>query len=156
MADRIAVMRDGIIEQFGTPTELYDSPANVFVASFIGSPPINMIPGAFRREGEEAWIEAKGDLRLPVSGSIGAREGQPVLYGIRPEAVTVGAEGTLTGKVSLIEMMGPHHQVRASVGGQPICVTMDRSSRIAAGDELPFSFDPRAAYVFDEQSGRRL
>ena len=67
MADRIVVMQDGRIEQIGTPLELYDHPANLFVAQFIGSPAMNVVHGVVRRDGDEAWVEAEGGVRWPLA-----------------------------------------------------------------------------------------
>ena len=84
MADRIVVMHDGHVEQIGTPLELYDYPANTFVAGFIGSPAMNFFEGTFRRDGRSAWVETPGDISFPVDPLIGGTDGQPVTYGIRP------------------------------------------------------------------------
>src|SRR5512140_2206018 len=84
MADRIVVMHDGEVEQIGSPLELYDRPANTFVAGFIGSPAMNFLPGTFRSNGGSS-VEFDGGLRLPVPSKARAEDGQKVLYGIRPE-----------------------------------------------------------------------
>ena len=84
MADRIVVMHDGHVEQIGTPLELYDYPANTFVAGFIGSPAMNFFEGTFRRDGRSAWVETPGDISFPVDPLIGGTDGQAVTYGIRP------------------------------------------------------------------------
>jgi multiple sugar transport system ATP-binding protein len=156
MADRIAVMHDGIVEQVGTPTELYDSPANAFVASFIGSPPINMMPGKLRRSGERAWAEIASDIRLPVPSHTGGEDGQPVLYGVRPESIHARADGEIRGKVALVEMMGAHFQVLVAVADQRLCLTMDRSHAIAAGDEVALQLDSRSVHLFDQTTGVRI
>src|SRR5207302_7124858 len=89
MADRIVVMHDGRVEQIGTPLDLYDNPANLFVAGFIGSPAMNFIKGKLRRTGGDVWVEAKGGVRLPADKGVSGREGQAVVYGGRPEPITV-------------------------------------------------------------------
>src|SRR5678816_2972240 len=83
MADRIVVMRDGIVEQTGTPLDLYDTPVNIFVAGFIGSPAMNLVPGVARINGAAPVVEFDGGIRLPVPTSARASDGQPVLYGMR-------------------------------------------------------------------------
>src|SRR5687767_4869105 len=83
MADRIVVMHDGIVEQVGSPLELYDNPANTFVAGFIGSPAMNFYQGTLRRNGG-IWVEADDGTRLPAPGNIGGENGQKVVYGVRP------------------------------------------------------------------------
>ncbi len=84
MADRIVVMQDGRIEQIGTPLELYDRPANLFVAQFIGSPAMNVVHGTLRRGGGEAWVEAEGGVRWPLASTSVGSDGQAVAYGVRP------------------------------------------------------------------------
>src|SRR5436305_2366761 len=84
MADRIVVMHDGRVEQIGTPLELYDSPANLFVAGFIGSPAMNFVKGTLRRTSDEVWVEAPGSARWPLAAIDGLVEGQHVSYGARP------------------------------------------------------------------------
>ncbi len=79
MADRIVVMHDGRIEQIGTPLELYDRPANLFVAQFIGSPAMNIVEGTLRRGGDGSWVEAEGGLRWPVGATGAGVDGQPVV-----------------------------------------------------------------------------
>src|SRR5207249_11328793 len=85
MADRIVVMRDGVVEQSGDPLALYDAPTNVFVAGFIGSPAMNLVPGVARVDGGAASVEFDGGVRLPMPADARAADGQPVLYGMRPE-----------------------------------------------------------------------
>ncbi|MFM8988902.1 MAG: ABC transporter ATP-binding protein, partial [Alphaproteobacteria bacterium] len=84
MADRIVVMHDGIVEQVGSPLELYDNPANTFVAGFIGSPAMNFFQGTLRRNGG-IWVEAEDGTKLPAPGNVGGSDGQKVVYGVRPE-----------------------------------------------------------------------
>src|SRR5207244_2811475 len=103
MADRIVVVRDGRIEQVGTPIELYDSPANVFVAEFIGSPAMNLLPARLiTREGRMAAI-IHGGAVIQLPPQLSGKEGQAIMVGIRPEHFKVGGGGGLTGKVALVE-----------------------------------------------------
>src|SRR5690242_13471638 len=88
MADRIVVMHDGVIEQIGTPLELYDHPDNLFVAQFIGSPAMNIVNGKLRRGSGAAFVEAAGGLRWPL-GSTAGTDGQAVAYGVRPEPLSL-------------------------------------------------------------------
>src|SRR5260221_3913470 len=89
MADRIVVMHAGRVEQIGTPLDLYDNPANLFVAGFIGSPAMNFIKGKLRRSGGSVWVEANGGVRLPAEQGVAGSEGQEVVYGVRPEPMSV-------------------------------------------------------------------
>jgi ABC-type sugar transport system ATPase subunit len=84
MADKIVVMHDGIVEQIGTPLELYDNPANQFVAGFIGSPAMNFIKGTLKRSNGGAVVETPAGLSLPTHGNVAAADGQQVVYGVRP------------------------------------------------------------------------
>ncbi len=98
MADRIVVMRDGIVEQIGDPLGLYDHPVNTFVAGFIGSPAMNMIPGTARVTAGTPHVNFADGATLPMPSGIRAAEGQPVIYGIRPEHCAVGAGGGIAGR----------------------------------------------------------
>ena len=92
MADRIVVMHDGIVEQIGTPLELFDRPRNLFVAQFIGSPAMNVMAGTLRTGDGRAWIEAEGQ-RWPVAAMTQARDGLAVHYGVRPGDISVSTSG---------------------------------------------------------------
>src|SRR5512147_1978646 len=92
MADRIVVMHDGIVEQIGTPLELFDKPGNLFVAQFIGSPAMNVLPGTLRRNGSGAYVEALG-ARWPVPPGVDGSDGLAVSYGIRPGDLTLADAG---------------------------------------------------------------
>src|SRR4051794_25810429 len=100
MADRIAVMHDGIVEQIGTPLELFDRPGNLFVAQFIGSPAMNVLDGTLRRNGDGAFVEALGS-RWPVPVGVAGSDGQPVAYGVRPGDLSL-AGGGVAAKVFVV------------------------------------------------------
>src|SRR5260221_5714745 len=105
MADRIVVMHAGRVEQIGTPLDLYDNPANLFVAGFIGSPAMNFIKGKLRRSGGSVWVEANGGVHLPAEQGVAGSEGQDVVYGVRPEHISVvGARNCrVPAKVTAVE-----------------------------------------------------
>ena len=113
MADRIVVMQNGVIEQIGTPLELYDSPKNLFVAGFIGSPAMNFVKGAVHRNG--ALTVASGDIRLPVPDGHALPEGQEVVFGVRPEHLELADEG-IPAEVGVIEPTGSETMVFMKVG----------------------------------------
>src|SRR5438093_4480610 len=106
MADRIAVVNDGRVEQFGAPLELYDRPVNLFVAQFIGSPAMNIVAGALERTGDSSCVRALGQ-RWPVE-TTGGTEGQAVKYGIRPEHIGLAGQGScgIAAEVVVVEPMG--------------------------------------------------
>ncbi|HEY7610145.1 MAG TPA: sn-glycerol-3-phosphate ABC transporter ATP-binding protein UgpC [Alphaproteobacteria bacterium] len=149
MADKIVVMHDGIVEQIGEPLDLYDRPANLFVAGFIGSPAMNFFKGRI----EGGRFMADGGVTLPLNGARAA--GGRASYGIRPEHVSVADDGVPT-KVIVIEPTGSETQVVVECAGQEmVCVFRER---IAAqpGETLRIKPDPKLVHLFDEASGRRL
>jgi len=155
MADRIVVMHDGIVEQIGTPLELYDYPANQFVAGFIGSPAMNFIPGTLRRADGRAWVESDGDVRLPLPPLGGGRDGQQVVYGIRPEHLTLDAGG-VAAIVQVVEPTGADTFVYAEIGGVAICATFDERHDFSPG--RPITLAPRldAVHLFDAGTGAKI
>jgi multiple sugar transport system ATP-binding protein len=153
MADKIVVMRDGEIEQIGTPLELYDNPVNQFVAGFIGSPSMNFLPGVVR--GGQVWLE--GDARLPIPERTGAREGQAVVYGTRPEHIDLvqGTDG-ITTEVIVVEPTGADTQVFTRIGGVEVTSIFRERHDFRPGAQIRLRPDPTRAHLFDSQSGRRL
>src|SRR5258705_10603280 len=125
MADRIAVMNEGRIEQIGAPLELYDRPANLFVAQFIGCPSLNVVDGVYRND----FIEALG-ARWPVSGARAA-EGQRVKYGIRPEHIDLAGPG-IAAEVAVVEPMGAETELLVKVADQTLSLLTHGPSRIGA------------------------
>jgi multiple sugar transport system ATP-binding protein len=148
MADRIAVMNDGRIEQLGEPLELYDRPANLFVAQFIGSPAMNVFEGVFRN----GAVEALGS-RWPCNGKAG--EGQRVKYGIRPEHLRIGAAG-IAAEVLVVEPMGAETEFVVSIGGTRLTVLAHGRSSAKPGDILSLAPESANAHIFDAASGSRL
>lgn len=150
MADKIVILRDGYIEQEGSPLEVYDKPANLFVAEFIGSPSMNLLKGEVTPNGV---LLGEGTV-LPLPPVHKASIGQKVVYGIRPEHFTFGS-GT-PAKVVVVEPTGPEMHVYADMGGQEICaITQDRVA--LARDEV-FHLQPRLdkVHLFDVDSGKAL
>src|SRR3954469_8111527 len=111
MADRIVVMRDGVVEQIGDPLTLYDHPVNTFVAGFIGSPAMNMIPGLARVNGGRAIVQFEGGVSLPTPTSARAVDGQAVLYGVRPEHCRLTERTGLPADVVVVEPTGADTQL---------------------------------------------
>jgi len=148
MADRIAVMNEGRIEQLGEPLELYDRPANLFVAQFIGSPAMNVFEGIFKNN----HIEALG-ARWPTSAR--AAEGQSVKYGIRPEHLALGADG-IAAEVEVVEPMGAETEVLVKVGAQTFTVMTHGRPTFGPGEKIRLAPQAAHAHLFDAASGRRL
>ena len=153
MADKIVVMQAGRIEQVGAPLELFDKPANLFVAGFIGSPSMNMLKGKARL-GEKPGVEVDGVL-LPFSGVHQAGDGQEVIYGIRPEHIELSPEG-FPATVSVVEPTGSETLVFLRFGESEIVALFRERHNFRPGDTLNLA--PRAdlAHVFDAGAGKRL
>ena len=154
MADRIAVMNDGRIEQLGRPLELYDRPANLFVAQFIGSPAMNVFEGSCRDD----FIEALG-AQWPVSGARAA-PGQRVTYGIRPEHLDLAAAG-IAAEVVVVEPMGAETELLVKVGGQTgkgqmLTLTTHGRSSIGPGERAFLAPRVEHVHLFDAATGARL
>jgi multiple sugar transport system ATP-binding protein len=152
MADRIVVMRDGIVEQSGDPLGLYDRPTNTFVAGFIGSPAMNMLPGVVARDGR---VEFGASAVLPLPAGTRADEGREVLYGIRPEHCSLGATG-LPVEVVVVEPTGADTQLYCRFNGRDVTATIKDRTDCRPGDRIHLAPDLARAHVFDAASGQRL
>ena len=155
MADRIVVMRDGIVEQSGGPLELYDNPVNTFVAGFIGSPAMNIVPGTARVNGGAGTVEFTDGVRLPMPRGATATDGQPVLYGMRPEHFSL-EDGGLPADVVVVEPTGADTQLYCRFNGQEVTSLVRDRVSCRAGDRVGLMPDPARAHLFDAASGRRL
>jgi len=156
LADRIVVMRDGLIEQLGTPLEIYNDPVSYFVADFFGSPSMNLISGRVRRSGGRATFEGPGFVyEIPAAFS-GVPEG-PLTLGTRPEHLKVGTgNGTFQCKVSLVEPLGKDTLLYFEHGANRSTIAIvEGSSRYKGGESLGLTLDPERIYFFDE-TGRRV
>jgi len=156
MADRIVVMRDGIVEQEGNPLELYDRPVNTFVAGFIGSPAMNLIPGIARLGGGLPGVEFEGGIRLPMPRSSRAADGQAVFYGMRPEHCLLSASGGLPAEVVVVEPTGADTQLFCRFNGQELSSLVRDRASCRAGDRVGLAPDIERAHLFDAASGVRL
>ena len=159
MADRIAVMRDGIIEQVATPHRIFTEPANLFVAGFIGTPRMNLIEATLTEAGEEHLrFELGGQqVRLPMTRP-GLAGGSGVTLGVRPRAcefVSEPGDDTISGEVDLVEPMGAETLVHLLHGAQDLRVVVDRANRIAVGEQANLRFETGSVHLFDE-GGRRV
>ncbi len=151
MADKIVVMRDGIVEQTGAPLELYDHPANTFVAGFIGSPAMNMLAGVAR--GPSVSLASGTSVPAPLA----AGDGREVLYGIRPEHLALGDPATgLPAEVVVVEPTGADTQVVCRVGTQDVIAMLRDRVACRPGDRVGLMPDASRAHLFDAGSGARL
>ena len=156
MADRIVVMHDGIIEQIGTPLELFDHPGNLFVAQFIGSPSMNVFGGTLRYNGQQAFVEGQGHS-WPV-GQIGSgKEGQLVHYGIRPGDIGItDASSGITAQVIVVEPTGAETELLLQVGDEQFVVVLHGRTAAKPDDIVGLHIDGAKAHMFDQVSGKRL
>jgi multiple sugar transport system ATP-binding protein len=156
MADNIVVMRDGAVEQTGDPLSLYDFPANTFVARFIGSPAMNLIPGTVRGQGESARVAFEDSSELPLPRDTSAIDGQPVLYGFRPEHCRADGERGLALEVLVVEPTGADTQLYCRFNGHNVTLTVRERAGFRPGDRLMMAPDPGRSHLFEASNGRRL
>ena len=156
MADRIVVMHDGIIEQIGTPLELFDRPGNLFVAQFIGSPSMNVVQGTLRRQGGRSWVEAHGS-QWPVGEVAQGKDGQAVHYGIRPGDIGIAAAGQgIAAKVIVVEPTGAETELLLDVGGAQMIVVLHGRTAAKPDDVVGLQIDIAKSHLFDAASGQRI
>jgi multiple sugar transport system ATP-binding protein len=151
LAHRVAVMEAGEVRQLGTPGEIYDDPANLFVAGFIGSPAMNLVPGdlvggVFRAEG----------ITATLPGAMGDRKG--VVLGVRAEDLRVveSGAGQVAGAIFAVEPLGDSTLVILRPGGALVTARVDKASRATAGEMVGLAADPSRLYLFDAASGARM
>ena len=152
MADKIVVMRDGVIEQIGAPLDLYDRPNNIFVAGFIGSPSMNFLSG--RVEGGK-FNSNEADLRLPLTSAGSATPSCEVVYGIRPEHIQISDDG-FPASVIVVEPTGPETQVVVSLGGQEILCAFRNRILPKPGEIIRIFPNADLVHLFDGINGCRL
>ncbi len=156
MADRIVVMHDGIVEQIGTPLELFDRPRNLFVAQFIGSPAMNVMAGTLRTGDGRTWIEAEGQ-RWPVGAMTQARDGLAVHYGVRPGDISVSTSGGgIPAKVIVVEPTGAETELLLEVGKAQLVVVLHGRTAVQPDDIVSLDIPAGKAHVFDGATGNRL
>ncbi|TCN29352.1 ABC transporter ATP-binding protein [Sinorhizobium americanum] len=154
MADKIVVMHDGIVEQIGAPLELYDHPANLFVAGFIGSPAMNMIRGRLHPEDPTAFMTSDGTA-LPVARPTAAARGRDLVYGLRPEYMSLDPNG-LPAEVVVIEPTGYETQMIARLGGNDVTCVFRERVNAKPGETIRLKIDGAHVHLFDAETGRRL
>ena len=156
LADRIVVMHDGIIEQIGTPLELFDRPGNLFVAQFIGSPSMNVFEGTLRASNRQFSVEALG-VKWPVERVSQGRDGQAVSYGIRPGDISISNSGHgIEAKVIVVEPTGAETELLLEVGGTQIVTVMHGRTDAKPDDIVRLNIDANKAHIFEAQTGKRL
>ena len=156
MADKIVILRDGRIEQIGSPLEVYDHPANLFVASFIGSPAMNMLTGEIVKPKTGLAVKS-GEVVLPLPRGAKAEPGLKVIYGIRPEHLDpVSGKGGIRAKVSVVEPTGPEIHIYADLGGEEICAITDERRELKRGTTIHLEPELDRVHLFDAESGQAI
>ncbi len=165
MGSRIAVMRDGILQQLDTPQTLYDHPANTFVAGFIGSPAMNFFEAGVVTSNGTAELVGEG-FRTKLSGEqakiLGHHQGKKVLMGVRPEHLgemsqgETEIKGEIAATVEVVEMMGSEQVLYLAVGNKSFVAKMDASTLVRMGDTVKLAFPKEKVQIFDTESERNL
>ena len=151
MADKIVVMNHGRIEQAGAPLELYDRPANLFVAGFIGSPAMNMLAGRIK---DGSFIDG-GGTHWPLPPAYAGREGAEVVYGIRPEHLRLDPNG-IQARIQVVEPTGSETQVTLRIGEISVMGAFRERITAGHGDVLAISPDLALVHIFDKATGQRF
>jgi len=156
LADRLVVMNAGRAEQIGTPIEVYARPATMFVAGFIGSPAMNLLPA--RRGSTGRFLDLPGGVRLDLPAPLPGEDGQTVMVGLRPEHVAPDPAGAFRLVVDLVEALGTDTVVHGHLApeSQPFTVRLPGNARVAGGETLALSVAPEHVHFFDTTSGARL
>lgn len=157
LADRIVVLNQGRIEQHGTPLELYRTPANLFVAGFIGSPAMNVLDGVVEGLAGEPVVRLKDGTALRIAAERRVTSGQEVTIGLRPENLNPAGKGSpLSGRTLLVEPTGAQTHVLFEIAGQQMTAVVDGEFPVSYGAALNVNINPDQVYVFDRISGIAL
>jgi multiple sugar transport system ATP-binding protein len=151
MADRIVILRDGVIEQIGSPLEVYDRPANLFVAEFIGSPAMNLLKG----EIDGGTVRTASGVTLPLPPGATTAHGRKIVYGVRPEHMALGSSG-VKATVNVTEPTGPDLHIYADLGGEEICAITSERLTLSRGDTINFTPRLDRIHLFDAETGQAI
>jgi multiple sugar transport system ATP-binding protein len=150
LAHRVAILEKGVLQQLATPAEIYNDPANLFVAQFIGSPPMNIVKGAL--DGAN-FVTHDEKVAVPVKGKVAK-----AVLGVRPEdcTITSPAKGALKAEVYTTELIGDHTLVTTKIGSDMLTVKASKDYTARSGDKIGINFDKSRLYVFDADGGARV
>ena len=163
LGDRIVIMRDGYIQQIGTPQEVFNHPANLFVAGFIGMPVMNFFDAELKREGNNFFVELS-DVKVKLDDKKTTRllnnnvQSQPITLGVRPEHTNISDEG-IPAKVDVSEMMGSSVHLHVNANGRDVIIivpTLDMENNYGYGDLVHFTFAGNVAHVFSKETNKNL
>ena len=158
MADRIVVMKDGYIQQIGTPRELYFDPVNVFVGGFIGEPPMNFLRGKVR-DGALTFGDAIFDLSEKLGDAAAGYEGRELVFGFRPEGIVLGEQDNayrVPAAVELTEMLGDNTNVYVDIADRKAILKVDPHDTPEIDSDIVFSIPLESVYLFDGETERRI
>ena len=163
LGDRIVIMKDGVIQQVGTPQEVFDHPANIFVAGFIGMPRMNIFDAKLLKK-DGKYVVALGGVEVEVSADKQARlaaqkvEPQDITLGVRPEHLTLKGAEMLKGTVDVSEMMGSEIHYHVTYDGQDVILIIPTLGHetVGMGEEIGFTFTGSVAHMFDKETGKNL
>jgi multiple sugar transport system ATP-binding protein len=161
LADRIAIMKNGVIQQLADPHTIYNKPINLYVAGFIGSPAMNFLEGRLAGGGSSFKM---AELSVPLAGYAfekPASEGLDGILGVRPEHIAVGEDAAkmpfqLDSEIEIVEPMGSETVAYAKASGHTFTVRCSSDIALASGQKVRIGFDPARGAVFDAASGMRL
>ena len=150
LAHRVAILERGVLQQLATPAEIYNNPANLFVAEFIGSPPMNVVKGSL--EGKN-FMAGGARIATPVGGKIAS-----AVLGVRPEdcSVVAPAKGSIKGEIYTVELIGDHTLVTIKAGGDMITVKAAKDYTAKLGDKAGVAFSTGRVFIFDASNGMRV
>ena len=163
LGDRIVIMRDGYIQQIGTPQEVFNHPANLFVAGFIGMPVMNFFDAELKREGNNFFVELSG-VKVQLDEKKTARllannvQSQPITLGVRPEHTNISDKG-VPAKVDVSEMMGSSVHLHVNADGRDVIIIvpiLDMEDNYNYGDLVHFTFAGNVGHVFSKETGKNL
>ena len=163
LGDRIVIMRDGYIQQIGTPQEVFNHPSNLFVAGFIGMPVMNFFDAELKREGDKFFVELSGvkvqlDEKKTVRLLKNNVQSQPITLGVRPEHTNISDKG-VPAKVDVSEMMGSSVHLHVDADGRDVIIIvpiLDMEDNYNYGDLVHFTFAGNVAHVFSKETGKNL
>jgi len=162
MADRIAILNKGILQQVGRPEELYDKPANLFVAGFIGSPPMNFVECSLNQKGDDYFLEGEG-INLKVNREIGkiivSSGVSELILGVRPEDLEIGRAPdtqSITGEVYVLEPLGRDVIVNVKVGNNMLKVLAPQGFKASPGEKVALKLKMERMHIFDKRSGKAI
>jgi multiple sugar transport system ATP-binding protein len=157
LGTKVVVLNQGHIQQVGAPDEIYEKPANIFVADFMGSPPMNLIPGMLELNATGGVVTFTGGQRIAIANPPAALKpynGKDVVFGVRPEALRLGS--TLSGAVHLVENSGSDTFVTAKIGGKNVIARLPGRVHVDHNKDIGFDADLSATCFFDPQSTLRI